>query len=220
MTHHTAAFTPALGHRLLTPAYDAAVALFTRERRWRNALIRQISPRAKDVVADVGCGTGTLAVMLKRHAPSVSVYGFDPDPEVLDRAERKARAAAAIVNFTHADMSDIAAKLAHAKPAHIVSSLVFHQVPLDTKRDLLAAMAAALRPGGQLHLADYGWQRTRVMRLAFRVVQNLDGFQVTKPNADGCLPVLMHQAGFTNIAETAVIPTVTGSISLYRATKP
>jgi ubiquinone/menaquinone biosynthesis C-methylase UbiE len=78
MTPQAAGFTPALGYRFLTPAYDAAVALFTRERRWRNALIRQIAPRAKDVIADVGCGTGTLAVMLKRHAPSVSVHGFAP----------------------------------------------------------------------------------------------------------------------------------------------
>jgi ubiquinone/menaquinone biosynthesis C-methylase UbiE len=220
MTHETASYTPALGHRVLTPAYDAAVALFTREARWRKALVRQIAPRAKQTVADVGCGTGTLAVMLKRHAPSVSVYGFDPDPEALDRAERKARAASAIVNFTHADMSDIAAKLAAVRPAHIVSSLVFHQVPLQTKRDLLAAMAAALQPGGQLHIADYGWQRTRAMRLAFRIVQNLDGFEDTQPNADGCMPVLMHQAGFANVAETSVIPTITGSISLYRAVKP
>lgn len=220
MTHLPNNFTPALGYRFLTPAYDAAVALFTRERRWRNALIRQIAPRAKEVVADVGCGTGTLAVMLKRHAPSVSVYGFDPDPEVLDRAERKARASDAIVNFTHANMDDIAEKLRAVRPAHIVSSLVFHQVPMETKRQLLAAMAAALPVGGQLHIADYGWQRTAAMRMAFRIVQSLDGYADTQPNADGCLPVLMYEAGFSRVAETAVIPTITGSISLYRAAKP
>ena len=219
MTHLTSNFTPALGYQFLTPAYDAAVALVTRERRWRNALIRQIAPRAKEVVADVGCGTGTLAVMLKRHAPSASIYGFDPDPEVLDRAERKARAENQIVNFTHANMDDIARKLSAARPAHIVSSLVFHQVRLDDKRQLLAAMAQALSAGGQLHVADYGWQRTAAMRLGFRIVQSLDGYAGTQPNADGCLPVLMHEAGFSRVAETAVIPTITGSISLYRAVK-
>lgn len=220
MTGLTTNFTPALGSKILTPAFDAAVALVTRERRWRNALIRQIAPRAKDVVADVGCGAGTFAVMLKRHAPSVSVFGFDPDPDVLDRAERKARAADAIVNFTHATIDDIATKLAAVKPAHIVSTLVFHKVPMDGKRRLLQAMAAALRPGGQIHIADYGWQRTAAMRFGFRIVRSLEGYVDTQPNADGCMPVLMHQAGFAHVVETAVIPTLTGSISLYRATRP
>jgi trans-aconitate methyltransferase len=218
MTH--IGFTPALGHHWLTPAYDTAIALLTRERRWRNALIRQIAPRAKEVVADVGCGTGTLAVMLKRHAPSVSVFGFDPDPEILDRAERKARASGTIVNFTHATMDDIGAKLKSVHPAHVVSSLVFHQVPLAAKRDLLAAIFGALSTGGQLHVADYGWQRTAAMRLGFRIVQSLDGSAETQPNADGCMPVLMRQAGFKHVVETSVIPTLTGSISLYRAIKP
>jgi hypothetical protein len=71
-----------------------------------------------------------------------------------------------------------------------------------------------------LHIADYGWQRTPAMRLAFRIVQSLDGFAGTQPNADGCLPVLMREAGFAGVMETSVIPTLTGSISLYRATKP
>lgn len=215
-SHH---FAPALGYRWLTPAYGAAIAVMTRERRWRQALIRQMAPRAKQIVADVGCGTGTLAVMLKAHAPSVSVYGFDPDPDILNRAEHKAHNAGALVNFTHATMDDIAAKLTALSPDYVVSSLVFHQVPLAGKRKLLAAMYAGLRPGGQLHIADYGWQRTALMRLGFRMVQTLDGYHDTQPNADGCIPVLMHEAGFAHIAETAVVPTVTGSISLYRATK-
>jgi trans-aconitate methyltransferase len=220
MTNETVNYTPALGAHWLTPAYDAAIALLTRERRWRRALIRQIAPRARQVVADVGCGTGTLAVMLKTHAPSVSVHGFDPDPNVLDRAERKAHAAGVLVTFNHATMDDIAAKLAALRPAHVVSSLVFHQVPVKGKRDLLAAMFGALPVGGQLHIADYGWQRTAAMRLGFRIVQSLDGYTDTQPNAEGCLPVMIHQAGFSQVTETAVIPTLTGSISLYRAVKP
>lgn len=220
MTAGHEAYTPALGHRRLTPLYDTAIALLTRERRWRRALIRQIGPRAKEVVADVGCGTGALAVMLKAHTPSASVYGFDPDPDVLDRAERKAHAAGSIVNFTHATTEDIAGKLLNLRPAQIVSSLVFHQVPLPCKRDLLAGMYAALPPGGQLHIADYGWQRTALMRMCFRIVQTLDGYSDTQPNADGCIPILMREAGFAQVTETAVIPTFTGSISLYRAVKP
>ena len=56
-----------------------------------------------------------------------------------------------------------------------------------------------------------------LMRFAFRQVQTLDGFTNTQPNADGILPKLMEDAGFSEVKETLVIPTPTGSISLYRA---
>ena len=45
------------------------------------------------------------------------------------------------------------------------------------------------------------------------------GFTVLlgEPNAQGVLPELMKQVRFRDVKETAVIPTPTGSISLYRA---
>jgi hypothetical protein len=112
------------------------------------------------------------------------------------------------------------ALLASVPVNKIVSSLVFHQVPLAEKRAGLAAMHAALGAGGELHIADYGWQRTRAMRGLFRLVQMVDGFDDTQPNADGILPDLMVEAGFDDVRETAVIPTLTGSISLYRGVRP
>jgi hypothetical protein len=45
-------------------------------------------------------------------------------------------------------------------------------------------------------VADYGLQRTPLMRLLFRQVQMVDGFALTTPNARGVLPSLMAQAGF------------------------
>ena len=68
-----------------------------------------------------------------------------------------------------------------------------------------------------MHIADYGLQRTRLMRSLFRFVQYVDGYKDTQPNADGILPVLMKETGFAQVEETTVIPTPTGSISLYRA---
>ena len=78
-------------------------------------------------------------------------------------------------------------------------------------------MYAELAPHGEVHIADYGLQRTPLMRALFTAtVQNLDGREDTEPNAQGILPVLMRTAGFVGVEETLVIPTLTGSISLYR----
>lgn len=211
-------FTPALGHAALTPLYDLAVALLTREGRWRRALLRQVAPVATDCILDVGCGTGTFVVMLKRVAARATVVGLDPDADVLARASAKAKRAGLDVQFRRGFARD--ADREEADFTKVVSSLVFHQVPMQEKRDGFGAMYRALRPGGALHIADYGLQRTPLMRAAFRQVQRLDGFDNTEPNAHGVLPGLMADAGFVAIAETDVIPTPTGSISLYRAFRP
>ena len=67
-------------------------------------------------------------------------------------------------------------------------------------------------------IADYGLQRTALMRRLFRAtVQILDGVKSTQPNADGVLSELIKEAGFAGVREERVIPTATGSISLLIA---
>jgi ubiquinone/menaquinone biosynthesis C-methylase UbiE len=209
------AYVPALGDRRLTPFYDTTISLMTCERTWRRAFIRQIDPTPRDVILDVGCGTGTLAVELKRACPGASVYGIDPDPEVLSRAELKARDAGVLVHFAKGFAQETAG--AGIRPNKIVSSLVLHQVPPAGKRSAILSAYAALRSGGELHIADYGEQKSPLMRFAFRQVQALDGYANTQPNADGILPALLTEAGFAGVETTRVIPTPTGAISLYRA---
>ncbi|HEX8900652.1 class I SAM-dependent methyltransferase [Vitreimonas sp.] len=212
-------FTPALGHAALTPLYDSAIALMTREQRWRERLLQQISPHARDVIVDVGCGTGTLALMIKRATPAATVIGLDPDPEVLSRARLRAQRAGLAIEFEQGFARDVA-RFANRGVTKVVSSLVFHQVPMDEKRAALGAMRTMLQTHGEAHIADYGLQRTALMRALFAQVQMLDGKENTTPNAQGVLTQLMTEAGFANVVETAVIATPTGSISLYRAVRP
>lgn len=212
-------YVPALGDHRLSPFYDATIALMTCERTWRRALVKQIAPEPRDVILDLGCGTGSLAVQLKRACPGASIYGVDPDPDILTRAEEKARDAGVLIHLSQGYAQDAAAIASRIRPNKLVSSLVLHQIPLAGKRMALFATFQGLRPGGELHVADYGLQASPLMRFAFRQVQTLDGFDTTQPNADGVLPELMEEAGFAGVEETQVIPTPTGSISLYRAHK-
>lgn len=208
-------FTPALGRFWLTPFYDFAIAGFTRERTWRGALIALVKPQPEDRILDIGCGTGTLAAALGAVA---EVVGLDPDPDILKRA--RAKAGGARVRFVEGFFG--AARLpAGWRPTKIVSSLVLHQTPLAEKRRIIEEAFAALPPDGTFCLADYGRQPSPLQRFLFRhLVQRVDGFANTQPNADGAVDRLLAEAGFEDCAPAAQIPTATGTISLWRARKP
>ena len=212
------AFTPATGRFGATQFYDPVVAL-TRERLWRSLAAMYVAPRPGDVIADVGCGTGSLTVLLSRVEPRAQVIGLDPDPEVLALARNKADAAAATVDWRVSMGDALVDALGVNSVDTAVSSLVLHQCPVPMKRAILASVYDVLKPGGKVVIADFGLQRTAVMRLAFRIVQLADGKEDTQPNADGVLPELLAECGFSEVREAEVVPTVSGSISVYVARK-
>jgi ubiquinone/menaquinone biosynthesis C-methylase UbiE len=206
------AFTPALGRLAPARFFDYVVAL-TRERLWRGLTVKHLAPQPGDAILDVGCGTGSLALLAARAQPQATVVGLDPDPEVLAVARGKDTQGRVrwLTGMGDALVDAVGAESMDA----VMSSLVLHQCPVPVKRAVLASMFAVLRPGGRLVIADYGLQRTRLMRTAFRIVQIADGKTDTQPNADGVLPELISNAGFADVREAEVVPTITGSISVY-----
>jgi len=208
-------FTPALGRLGSVGFYDRAIRLLTREKVWRAALLRQVAPEAGEIILDVGCGTGTFAIMLKRLCPGARIVALDPDPGVLKIASRKGTEAGVVIDWRQGFASD--AEALGGTVDKVVSSLVFHQVPVTGKGEGIAAMFAAVRPGGEVHIADYASQRG-IMRALFRLtVQQIDGLVDTQPNADGAIEAILSDRSGTPIEATRVIPTPTGAISLFKA---
>ena len=210
-------FVPALGKSGSLDRYDAAIALMTREKRWRSDLLRFAEPRPGERIVDIGCGTGTFAIALKQAARESIVLAVDPDPAVLEIARAKAEVADAEIRWFEAMGDELDGIDALRQCDKIVSSLVLHQCPMAVKEAIAAQMFRLLRPGGTLFIADYGEQRSLLMRMLFRQIQLLDGFEYTEPNAKGCVPEILTAAGFEAVEEIKVIPTPTGSISIYRA---
>ncbi|KLO28566.1 methyltransferase type 11 [Mycolicibacter heraklionensis] len=213
-------FTPALGRLAPARFFDYVVAL-TRERLWRSLTVMHLAPRPGDAILDVGCGTGSLALLAARVEPQAKIVGLDPDPEILAVARQKdaESESAGHVRWLTGMGDDLVASVGAESMDGVTSSLVLHQCPMDVKRAILASMFAVLRPGGRLVIADFGLQRTRLMRLAFRFVQFADGKTDTQPNADGVLPELISAAGFTEVREADVVATINGTISIYTARK-
>ena len=210
-------FKPALRFHALTPLYDRVVALTTRERIFKRALLDQAAIEPGQKVLDVGCGTGTLAIAAQRRQPGVQVSALDADPAVLGIAANKARRASADIAFELGRSS--ALPYADERFDRVLSSLFFHHLSRGDKLLTAREMHRVLRPAGELHVADWGRAGGLTSRTAFLAIQLLDGFDTTTDNVAGMLPELFGSVGFRHVEETRRIPTVFGIISLYRAVK-
>lgn len=210
-------YAPALGHRALTRFYDPVVAATTRERTFKTALVRQARIGPGMSALDLACGTGTLALMLAAAAEGVQVAGVDGDPDVLSIARRKALAASVAIDYQQG-MSD-QLTFVNAQFDRVLSSLFFHHLDDAAKCSTLAEIHRVLKPGGELHIADWGRAANSFMRLAFAGIQLLDGFHTTASSVAGNLPRMIICAGFSGVAETRRFSTIFGTMSLYRATK-
>jgi len=88
------------------------------------------------------------------------------------------------------------------------------------KRRTLRQAYDLLRPGGELHIADWGKPSSVLTRLAFLGVQLLDGFETTADNVRGRLVQLAREAGFVAVRETRRETTLLGALSFYAGIRP
>ena len=85
-------YLPGMGFDWLLPLYDPFTRLLGIQAAHQQ-LAEQAELESARRVLEIGCGTGNLALLVKRMRPQLDVVGLDPDPKALARADRKARRA-------------------------------------------------------------------------------------------------------------------------------
>ncbi|MFY9314710.1 MAG: class I SAM-dependent methyltransferase [Burkholderiales bacterium] len=211
-------YVPALGFHWLTPYYDAVVGTTTRERSFKHALIKQARFGPGQRVLDLASGTGTLAIWIKQYQPQANVTGVDGDPAILSLATHKAQKANVSVQFDRALSYSLPYPAAHFD--RVVSSLFFHHLSWENKERTVQELFRVLKPGAELHVADWGRAGNILMRGLFLFVQLLDGFKNTQDNVSGKLVTLFEQAGFVDVLQRQTFSTIYGTMALYSAVKP
>jgi len=208
-------YLPALRFPALTRLYDPVVGLTSRERRFKELLVDQAAPEAGQRILDLGCGTGTLAIQVKQRQPDADVVGLDADPAMLSQAREKAGRAGVELTLTEGMSNEL--PFEDGSFDRVLSTLFFHHLDPEPKRQTVREIARVLRKGGELHVADWGRPSDPVMAVAFLGIRLLDGFENTAENARGELPAIFEEAGLERAEQTDRLRTVLGTLALYRA---
>jgi ubiquinone/menaquinone biosynthesis C-methylase UbiE len=204
-------YLPAAGRDSLLPLYDLMTKLMGADRA-RRRLLDQAHIRSGHRVLDVGCGTGSLTIQLKRLNPETDVVGLDPDPKALVLAKRKAVRAAASIQLDQGFGDEL--PYPDGSFDRVLSSLMFHHVPTDEKGKTLRAIRRVLKPGGEFHMLDFEGPEKGAHRSLARLLHSSDRL---KDNFEDRVLSFMTEAGFADPKKVASQAKIFGNIAYYRA---
>ncbi|QUS42282.1 class I SAM-dependent methyltransferase [Tardiphaga alba] len=126
----------------------------------RDQLIAELKPAPGAHVLEIGCGTGRNLIQSAKRYPSARFFGIDVSTEMLTTALAaiKRHRLDSSIRVAHGDATDFdpAKIFTIDAPDHIVISYALSMIP-DWKGVLNEAVTR-LKPGGQLHIVDFGNQ--------------------------------------------------------------
>lgn len=126
----------------------------------RDELIANLQPAPGARVLEVACGTGRNLICAARRYPKAHFYGFDISEEMLETA-RGAVARAGLaqrITLAHGDAAQFDAR-AMFGVAHFDRVFVSYAMSMIPPWQQAAERAlAAVAPGGELHVVDFGQQ--------------------------------------------------------------
>ena len=126
----------------------------------RDELIDDIRPTANSTVLEIGCGTGRNLVHAAEKYSQATFYGIDVSTEMLTTAisaiERRRLGGSVRVAHGDATSFDPAALFGIAAFDHVMISYSLSMIP--DWHAVLDNAVQRLKPGGQLHIVDFGHQ--------------------------------------------------------------
>lgn len=209
-----AKYIPAFGVEKLTRLYDRLIRWTMPELQIKSELIHQSRLQTGEHILDLGCGTGTLLLLINIAHPEVELFGMDGDPKILKIAHEKAVKAHVNVNLT----SGMAFNLPYNGHSfeRVFSTLVLHHLTTKNQQLAMQEVFRVLKPNGEFHIADFGKPHNQMAFLISLVVQRLEE---VSDNIKGSLPEMLIASGFESVEETAQYMTVFGTVRSIRARK-
>lgn len=182
----------------------------------RDQLIAQLAPQAGATVLEIGCGTGRNLVQAAKRYPQANFYGIDISTEMLTTA---------IASIARHELADTV-RVAHGDATNFDSARIFQIASFDHVmisyslsmipewQAVLDHAVSCLKPGGRLHIVDFGNQE-RLPRFArklllrwltlFDVTPRRDLLDVLKALAERHHANLTFRRPFRGYAQSAVL---------------
>ena len=203
-------YIPAFRYNWLTPFYDLVMKLM-RESTIKNDIVKSVNIKKNHKVLDLGCGTATLTILLKKTYPDAEIVGLDGDPKVLKIAKSK-------INQENLDIhidEGMSFELPYADNSFdlVVSSLMFHHLNHKNKIRTFKEISRVLRDDGKLYFVDFGEPHNTLMYLISLIMRH---FEETSDNISGLLPEMFLKVRFSKIQEIEKYSTIFGSVYLYQ----
>jgi ubiquinone/menaquinone biosynthesis C-methylase UbiE len=185
--------------------YDLIVrwlVMHGKERTFRRMTANLAGLQSGEAVLDVGCGTGTQALVAKERVGGTGhVCGIDPSRSLLSAARRKAKRAGLHIDFQPGGIEHI------PTPSQsfdvVLSTFMMHHVPDHLKYQGLTEIARILKRGGRLLIIDFKRSEEQPSR-----PEQFGAGEIALQD----LPALLLKAGFSQI-ETGEMPFRIRSVS-------
>jgi ubiquinone/menaquinone biosynthesis methyltransferase len=212
----------------IAPRYDLLNRVMTMkvDQAWRRRLLRDLAPRAGEVLLDLCAGTMDVADLARRRAPGLRVVGADFSFQMLRRGVEK----------TGLPASQADAMALPFRPARFdLATVTFGMRNLESYPTGLAELARVLRPGGRLGVLEFFRSESAGSRLvhgaynrlalpilgrilspdpeAYRyLVESMERF-ASRPEFEEAA----RRAGFRDVHGETLFPGVCGLVTAVRA---
>ncbi len=191
-----AEYIPAFNYDFLTPLYDFILEVLGYGYSQRIKVVKLLDLNDDEYLLDLGSGTGSFLLVAKKKHPKTKMAGIDIDPKVLELARKKFQKERVDVELIEASANKLPFK--DKTFDVVVSSLIFHHLPTEVKKEVLKEVYRVLKPNGRFLLVDFGKDDGTIFKLwnILSHLLNVPEAKTLEDNANGLIPGFMEEAGF------------------------
>ncbi|MBD1909403.1 MULTISPECIES: class I SAM-dependent methyltransferase [unclassified Leptolyngbya] len=171
--------------------------LLPNEQLVRRTLINKIREKPQHIL-DLGCGTGSMTLLLKQAFPSAKVIGLDLSPYMLVMAATKAQQEGADIQFLQGNAEKT--QFPDCSFDLITASLLFHETPSTTARTILQESYRLLKPGGKIAIMDGNQLFLRRVNWVNPIFEE----PYAAEYADGDMTAWLQSSGFAHVHTQSV----------------